>query len=1408
MLKYALPVVVGMTLLACQRQTVDVQAHLSVALAQTSTIDFLSVTGTQGDVELAPTNTDALAATFTVQAGVPVTLDATLFDLETDALVGYEGTHTFTPVPGEQSVTIDVALLELTPVEGGVFADGRAFSGTLPVTVRDQGTGYEAVAAFQLGEAFQLPAGRTLELVVQNPSTGADVVTVVTPQADTPVVINLGDAPELPSGTVFTSGVGIDTTHLIADPAFTLECAYQLSSTCDGAGKTCPDIEPTAWVPCDSDLSLLSLLSGSSARLEGCYALAMRYAEVGESCTLVSSQYDFTPPDVKLTVLPGEIAPTRAQEVTVTVHSNKPLLPSSLAISQTGADDGASTSCNDITAAADGLTFTCANLAWTGAPGTRIIQVTGKDLAGNAFAITKPIQDLSGFVPAGTGPELRVSSVEPYPAIPNPASDHILLSVEFINVGSAVDPQKARACNTSLSKTTVTQKDGPADFLINREELPGEIEAGQIEQVWMALSPGPSGRFDTYPDGTYVLSFDLDWTSCEDEPEQSFSFSFSVDLQFAALPLRWLSNDTLHLPAQMGLNTIERSDEPVQMQSYFILPVRGTRTSLYDSSGPTVVSDDPSLITANAHGELNAQAPGHTILTLEEPAGTPHDSVEVTLHPSPDLLSLTANALTRTNPLTGDSSAVAIDQAVGTPLRVLWDPTRDQALIVGSQGVQVESGVVEPFVPCNADTILDAELTAAGVGHRRNAHDLALLINRGGAQLHCEVDLDTYTTAMEGTMPDTCPTAQLVTHPINGEFTAFGANPQSTSCAVRYHTRSGSFALLDEELDGPPVGMAQKADIDPWGNVATVVAVDPNQSVASAVGWRLGQGLSPTEVYPDAIGPIDSPGQPYPVQMLMDPINNQPLLITHQEPNLGGIPEQREIGRYSTPTGQNETRVSTAYTSTEAGGIDLPATTAALLDISRDIIYLGDENGQVMAASIANLFSTFHWNAPMLGEPTGRPVIDLALAGPEPMRVTQPVGKAYQTRTILGRNFAPSGNRVFVQGIEAAIVSESATAITFEIPAAFQHLDREIFGAWVTVLTHGVMSGPAAADLEIPVTPIGFSTDGTESFSDYCSDCTRVMLLPAPQGLGFVATDVGVFHLSFWGFDGEFYTDLDAPATAVTLNGFKRMIGPVESREVEGFEWQELRLAEREDGVSELPVSYGTATPGPVAATPAEDVIALASGDEVSFYWASSLELHPWERATGLFEGASNVAALAFMTNGRILLAVDVSGTVAALDLSSGAPASLTVTTDTALCSGVGAGVLVELSPHGPNGQATAVLWHSNRASVWSIEHDGNSVRSRCVGVSSSMPHDAGRPPAVSVFPSGYFVGMATQSLGSTTLTMVRRDSPGVAVMVEPLSAFPFDMTFSPNGQSLYAASPTAVDRLWLYPTPLQAQGL
>src|SRR5690606_11179310 len=163
-------------------------------------------------------------ASFTVTAGVPITLEASLFDLEIHGLSAYEGRYTFTPEPGEQQVTLDVALLESTSAISGVFTDGRAFLGSLPVTIRDPRTGFEAVVAFVLREAFGLPVGRTLEFVAQNPSDGLQVTTVVSPSSAAPVLLDLGAGPVPPVGSVATSGTGIATVNLTADPAFPVEC--------------------------------------------------------------------------------------------------------------------------------------------------------------------------------------------------------------------------------------------------------------------------------------------------------------------------------------------------------------------------------------------------------------------------------------------------------------------------------------------------------------------------------------------------------------------------------------------------------------------------------------------------------------------------------------------------------------------------------------------------------------------------------------------------------------------------------------------------------------------------------------------------------------------------------------------------------------------------------------------------------------------------------------------------------------------------------------------------------------------------------------------------------------------------------------------------------------------------------
>src|SRR5690606_2508951 len=124
------------------------------------------------------------------------------------------------------------------------------------------------------------------------------------------------------------------------------------------------------------------------------------------------------------------------QQVTVTVWSSEPLLESSITIAQASASGGDATICEGLVVADDRSSFTCPSLRWTGpTPDTRMVQVSGTDLAGNAFDLAFPIRDLSGVAP--TGASLQVVSAVPNPQIPNPSAYEIPVRLELANVGDA-----------------------------------------------------------------------------------------------------------------------------------------------------------------------------------------------------------------------------------------------------------------------------------------------------------------------------------------------------------------------------------------------------------------------------------------------------------------------------------------------------------------------------------------------------------------------------------------------------------------------------------------------------------------------------------------------------------------------------------------------------------------------------------------------------------------------------------------------------------------------------------------------------------------------------------------------------------------------------------------------------------
>ncbi len=1160
----------------------DVALTLTLPLAAAD-IDFVEVTAHQGDEVVRAVPDPSGTVHLRLRAGADATLAAAVFSIADNRWLSFEGGMVLTPRAGSQSL-----VLELWPVRArrGVLApyfdDGvnvYEYTGSLPVAVRDEATGFHKVAAFTAPDPMEVPQTRVATYIIMRPDTGERVSFALDDTFEDAKPVPLGQPPALPAApTIATMLDTADLSAIQGAPGYTLQCA--VGSSCAG------DLN---WQPCDSAFIL------EPVGVEENFSISVRYAEVATLCTVIAVTRDRTPPALALEINPAFLRGS-PQSVLLTVASPEELL-------SVTADGGPSVACAGFngTVTPSGFAYNC-NLSLSSA-GSKILRVIATDLAGNTTQASATLPDV-GSSPTG----LAVVGSRTFPAPANILSP-FLLGVDVVNLGPGL------ACATLEQVTFVHRATGTVvPELSAPPSGPTRLDLGVNEaatlwtQVQVAAPDLSAGEHD--------VQAVVNWSDCAFGAPVPTSGVHVVTL--VQEPLHWLGGRLV-----MGL--------PSQLAK--------TMSSLWDSSLPLAggafpgnrnlsVTATPQGIVDAAVGDgvaLNARALGEAQVTAQElRPGAQKATITVEVAPGPDRLILQASRVTRISD-TGDT-AWPVDPAVGTPRRLLWESSRDEVVVVGSAGLTSALGA--RATPCGqvGATIIDATLAAFGPGTGRVHPRVAMLVQDGLGFHHCELDL-VDGTALSQLMPPHCATyLQLAGDGRSGAFLALGDEGAGIFCAASYNPATSPPVLsITSGLSSATAG----ASLDPFGNFASFVVYGFPQTVA---GVGLGTELAAAPAY--ELNPSGQYNSIYAYATAIDPLGRG-VFVSASGQSFAGTSEAillRFDHRYALGPISDQGSLPLGF------GVGF---TKLAVDPAERVIVATD-NAQpprlwTLGTDYLGQLSQGVFDVRAVG--ANDPVIDLVIAGPQPVSLTPRHAAPGGLVTVMGSGFQGNdSDEVMVQGIAAQTVRSSPTAVTFRVPSTFAARLAPMLTE-VTVRAHGRLSGPTPFGLQVvPPAPTRLLAGGRVT-SDACSTppCQPASLVDSPRGIYSFhrgGSDPATL-LSWFGLPNPYFAV--NPEGVALLPGATRVAGFFGG--AQSF-WIDFPLPDplragivESERLMTLPGAAG-ARVGPLAADPTGRYLALAVNNEVHLFAANALTP---VQAGKLPAAAATPRAITFSPDGQVV---------------------------------------------------------------------------------------------------------------------------------------------------------------------------
>lgn len=1208
-------------LAGCRAGTPD--ATVVVALTSSVTAaeaEYVEVTAIQDGTTTRAVADDDGVVRLRVVSGVEVRLVATVFDIDGAAWNAFDGAHIFEPDAGPNVVELE---MQVAPAAAGsvqpVFLEDAgteilrlAWTEPAPLRVRDVVTGFEVADVFTTLQELSLPENRAFVLGVMRPDTGELVELTVggtTPFGDG-FTFELGAAPVEPTAAAATvNGDTADMSGVQFEQAFTVECA---------SGDICDDPD-LVWEACDADVNLPH--SGVEQQVE----VFARYGEIEELCGSVTVTRDLTPPTATLAITPNHLE-TAANPgvVSVEIVPSEPLEPTSIAVDAAGGTYNCPDGIQVGRALPAGFSSWVCDLdvsAWTS--GSIDLIATGTDLAGNAFQTRGLIPDVT---PAASG--ILVVGAHPYPEAPD-----LEFGVPFLLGIDVVNLSPDGACNFGLvAQPSVLDADTGSPVTELVPAMPAGTYLGLVEgnggrgTMWIDVNPQPGAVA-----GDYLLVVDATATDCVDRGSPSTVAVDELGLQLPFTvqphPFRFIGGEALQLGRLTGISPYN---------PYFEVDA-AVGLAVACATGVTLSSDDPSVATTD-FGEcpdLFVAGVGSTLLTAGHPDGG-QATVQIDVNPAPDLLVLQADAVTK---MAQDNlDTLPVDTRVGTPRRLLWESTLDAIVVVGDAGVQLASALADTVVtlPCSAESIVDGALATVGAG-RPNA-GVALLIERADATLHhCEISLDgtvSGSAALAPVLGSCAAPTRMVSNPVSDSFTVVG-----DGCVATYSAIGASVTGISSATSLRFRGTPEQVAYDPLGHYLAVKT--PNSSSAAG-GWRLGPVS--TESAPFDVDPYLL-GVTWADAVTIDPVSGAPIVSSSV---FSGSQVDYLMRFQNRVTGQAPESVSV----TAGGGVRW---TRLALDATSRVLYAAD-NGTtpaVWSIDADNYYSVRLIERGVRFLQSTEPVVDLVVAGPQPIAAEPRAARPGDVVTISGTGFAGNGqDEVFVLGVRAETLASTPTHVRFRVPHSLDALQRDVPRALLTVRSHGRVSGPVPGGFGLELSWPSRFYRPTSAFGAPCGQpgmCTDPLLLEGREGFFAVrpatGVDPGVYFV-----DGSTLSHSTAASHAVLLPGGRRVLGHAGSGVIYDY-----ALLQGPQGFEPARIVRDTApaTTGAIAVDAAgRELVALEDG-LLTRLWATTLE--PSSAPALPTATISSIDSLTMMPDGSAVVAASQSGEIEVFRLDTGA---------------------------------------------------------------------------------------------------------------------------------------------------------
>ncbi len=837
---------------------------------------------------------------------------------------------------------------------------------------------------------------------------------------------------------------------------------------------------------------------------------------------------------------------------------------------------------------------------------------------------------------------------------------------------------------------------GPSLVPANADGSP--VVATYWAKVFMNTDPGPLVA------GAYAITGTVPLLACGDRLAADPPLAESAVL--LEPPVKWIAPGPLVLPA-LPLDGI-------------VVPLLGFLSGGEGAPSPdTLTTTDNTVLFASLQngqsgGSMSGIKPGSVRVTATSAGRASPDSnvsvdIDVEVVAPPDVLALQAGRLVRRGH--SADSVIPLPPDIGDSLRVFWESEREDAIVIGTQGIWLQdaTGAIHTMLaPCGADDVIDGTLTASAPAHASQMRDLALLVHEGRLVHHCEIDLTALTETIDVPV-EQCDASRVFGDSLTGQFFAAG-----DTCAITYVATAAAATNLQSTTFASDGSLLQLAGNE---HAALAVIIVGDQ----VYGFNLFGPLQANDFNFTRHGANTFT----PTAIAIDPVNGAPLVAGYGNDNQGIGEEATIFLGFTDHLGQKLRYLDLARL--DAVGYQPP--TALLFDSATNSFYssrFGDPFESIAAEMVVYNRNEFNESLltdaadrPIRAWPDGLAIIDMVMAGPQPTNLSTAAADAGQSVTITGSGFnGGARDQVYVDGIQAVVTASTRDSVTFTMPPALHAFTvalQERLGLPVYVRSSGMLSGsvPMSASgnaIELPVNLPGASiTPGFYTFQACDSVCSPGMKMVDGLGSqGWIEVrppgdNPGIASLN---------NDSDNDFSLAGFLGPVRVPGP---RRIVGYsgtslyDFFPLTYSEEPDeattDVRSLDIAQAVTA---IAPSPDGRLIAVADGAGIDFRWSGSFAAHPAARVA-----VASTSSLT-MTSKNLVVAATATGGISAVRFSATTPALVTVAADTTNCPSGGRSAVLGVAHDVVAGDVLVLSRYGTTLASEVMSDDGTSVTMRC----------------------------------------------------------------------------------------------